>query len=484
MTRSAYLGIDVGTGGVRCALQALDGTCVASASEPLRDAEVLGLPPGRHEQRPEAWWPPLAACIRKIVAAAGADSIAALSVDSTSGTVVFLDGGGRPLRPAIMYNDTRAAEQAARINAAAADFTARHGSRFGSSFALAKVLWVKEHEPDAFERAAMICHAADYLAGRLRGSFGVTDTSNALKMGCDLFDASWPGFIEGLGVPLRKLPRLVAPGTPTGGVCRSAAAETGLRPDTAVVAGCTDGTAGFLASGAAGEGDWASTLGTTLVLRGISRDVVKDPAGRVYCHRHPDGWWLPGSAASVGGECLAHHFPGRDLAGLDRQAMELGHTDALCYPLVRRGERFPFVNPAAEGFTVCEAAGGPLEGAELHLACLEGVAFVERWGLELFAGLGASTAGRIFATGGGAKSTFWLQVRATVLGRELCVPAQAGSEVGAAALAAAADCGSVSEACRRMVRLAGVVRPDASRTALYDAKYRRFRELCTARGYV
>ena len=472
----------MGTGGVRAALCTLDGLCVASASGSIAGAEVENLPPGWHEQSPGSWWRAAANCVRTLTGRVNPADIAALSIDSTSGTVLFLDASGRPLRPAIMYNDGRAADQAKHANAAATDFIARHGFQFGSSFALAKVLWVKENEPKVFEKAAIVCHPADYLAGRIRGDFRITDTSNALKMGCDLFDGTWPGFItDELGIPREKLPRLVLPGQATGTVCESAARELGLRETSVVVAGCTDGTAGFLASGASGAGHWAAVLGTTLVLRGISGTIVKDAAGRVYCHRHPDGWWLPGAACSVGGECLAAHFPNRDLAQLDQlaAAREPDAGGLICYPLVRRGERFPFVNPNAEGFVSRE----PADDVELHRACLEGVAFVERWAMDVFAGLGADVSGPVHATGGGAKSELWLRIRASVLGRDLLVPEHSGCEFGAAALAAAPTIGSVSEACRRIVRIAKCVQPDPALKSQYDEKYERFRRLCAERGF-
>jgi sugar (pentulose or hexulose) kinase len=480
MADRVFLGIDVGTGGVRCALCTIDGQCTASARVAFDNAEVHGLGPGRHEQQPEAWWQALAKCIRSTTESVDPATIAALSVDSTSGTVLFLDGGGRPLRPAIMYNDARAGDQAATINEAATDFISRHGFRFGSSFALAKVMWVAEKEPAIFDGARTICHAADYLAGRIRGDYSFTDTSNALKMGCDLYDCSWPEFIRAtLAIPVEKLPRPVAPGQLTGSVCRAAADALGLATRTKVVAGCTDGTAGFLASGASAAGDWSSTLGTTLVLRGISNQIIKDPAGRMYCHRHPDGFWLPGAACSVGGECLTAHFPAADLAELDLRAGRLGHTDLVCYPLARRGERFPFVNTDAEELL----SRPPADDVELHLACLEGVAFVERWGMEVLAQLGADTSGAAYATGGGAKSDLWLRIRATVLDRTLAVPERTGSEFGAAALAAAPSCESVSHACRRIVRINRTIEPDPGRTAYYEEKYARFRKLCAAHGY-
>jgi len=112
-----------------------------------------------------------------------------------------------------------------------------------------------------------------------------------------------------------------------------------------VVAGATDGTASFIASGAVAPGEWNSTLGTTLVVRGVSRELIKDPSGGVYCHAHPMGYWLPGGASSTGGECLKHSFPGEDWAALDREALARAPTALVVYPLARVGERLPFHQP-------------------------------------------------------------------------------------------------------------------------------------------
>jgi len=479
MPEKLYLGIDAGTGGVRCAASTIDGTIAVSVGEAFSDADAPVLPPGYHEQRPDAWWNALVRCLARLFQQVKPGDIAALSVDSTSGTVLFLDVSGVPLRPAIMYNDTRAGAQAGRANEAAGDFLDRHGYRFNSSFAIAKILWVKENEPEVFDKAAVVCHAADYLAGRLRGDFGFTDTSNALKTGCDLFCAEWPAWIENkLGIPHDRLPRLLTPGQAAGSVSIAAARETGLAASTPIAAGCTDGTAGFLASGAASQGEWSSTLGTTLILRGISAGIVRDPQGRMYCHRHPDGFWLPGAACSIGGGCLPYYFAGRDLAELDRRAEDV-RTDIVCYPLVRRGERFPFINSDAQGFFSCE----PPDDLQRYRACLEGVAFAERWALEVFGGLGADVSGAVYATGGGARSSLWLRIRASVLQKQIHVPARTGCEFGAAALAASRDAGSVSQACRSMVSIATTTQPDAGLRRYYDDKYSRFRECCKQRGY-
>jgi len=487
MTLQYFLGIDVGTQGVRCIVSDGEGNIAAESSRDLAGAEVHGLPDRHHEQVPAAWWEAVVRCIRELTAKLAAEGrnprdITAICVDSTSGTVLPVGPNGRPLRNAVMYNDGRASEEAEFINDVAKEHCARHGYKFSPSFALAKILWLKRNEPGIFERIHKFVHATDFIIGGITGSFEFTDISSALKTGCDLVDCRWPDFIETkLGIPLDKLPQPVMPGTAVGKVSEGCASETGLHRGTKVLAGMTDGTAAFLSSGAAQAGDFNTTLGTTLVIKGLWREIVKDPKGRIYSHRHPSGGWLPGGASNVGGECLEVRFKGRDLRTLDAAAMGCFPTKLVVYPLVRDGERMPFPNAEARGFVVGEAASEE----ELYAAHLEGIACTERMCYDLMTALGAEVGNTVFTTGGGAGSREWMQIRADILGRAVCRPATAESAYGCCVLAACKSAGEdLSAATRRMVRVDLTVEPRPGIRAACDRKYERFREECAKRGYV
>ncbi|NQT54383.1 FGGY-family carbohydrate kinase, partial [bacterium] len=405
-------------------------------------------------------------------------ALSRIAVTSTSGTILLVDAAGEPIGPALMYNDGRAAAEAAEVNDAGADLTARLGYRFSASFGLPKLLWLARHQPERLDRAARICHPADFLVGRLTGRYDTSDTSNVLKTGYDLVGHCWPAFIaDALGLPADKLPRVVQPGQLVAGVTAAAADLLGIAPHAQVVAGATDGTAGFLASGACQVGQWCSTIGTTLVLRGASRELLRDPKGRIYCHAHPEGHWLPGAASNVGGECLEVRFAGRDLAALDAQVHASLPNDVLVYPLARRGERFPFVAADAEGFVEGQA---PSEAA-LYAATLESVGFVERWGLDIMADLGAPIRGPLFASGGAVASDVWLQLRADVLHRPVRVAAEAHSAKGAALLAAVPHFGTLTAAVGEMVTYEREFEPRPSLHPYLDDKYARFRAACAAR---
>jgi xylulokinase len=303
-----------------------------------------------------------------------------------------------------------------------------------------------------------------------------------LKTGYDVAELRWPAFIgDALGLPAEKLPRVVAPGEVVGQVSATAAAATGLAPGTRVVAGATDGTASQLASGAVAPGDWNSTLGTTLVLKGVSERLLCDPLGRLYSHRHPDGYWLPGGASSTGADCIAQRFDAVRLPALDEGALAADPTELILYPLARRGERFPFLQPEAAGFQLGEAA----DETTLFAAHLEGLAYVERLAYEVIQGLGAPVGETIYVAGGAVRGRAALQIRADVLGRRLQVPEVPAGAMGAAILAArAVGFGRVADAARAMVRPSREVLPRRERRAAYDVRYGRFLAACRERGYL
>lgn len=481
MADAWLLGVDVGTGGVRAVAVTPAGEVVASAVEPLPAS--LSPVPGWVEQQPRDWWRAMAEALRALgdaVTRAGrrrAD-VRAVCVDSTSGTVLPVDDRGEPRRPALMYNDARAGAEADELNAAGADLTRRMGYRFNSSYALAKMLWLMRHEPPACAGARFL-NAADFLAGRLSGEYGVTEYTNALKMGYDLLELRWPEWLAGFGFLPESLPRVVRTGEVAGRVTDRAAQETGLPAGTPVVIGPTDGVAAFYASGVTAPGEAATTLGTTLVIKALSRRIVLDPKGRLYCHRHAEGHWLPGGASNVGCEYAGKFFPQADLEALGRAARRFLPCPALLYPLARTGERFPLVQPTAARFLTADLSCE----AEHFAAYLQAVAFVERWAYELIAQLGGRCEGGVFSSGGGSRSDVWMQVRADVLGRPIACTAAPDSAFGSAVLAASATLfGSLTEATRAMVRRDRCFEPDPARRARYDALYGEFRAACRARG--
>nr|AQQ75112.1 hypothetical protein [uncultured bacterium] len=476
-----WAGVDVGTQSLRVVVADDAGTVVGQGSHALASRRAGD----RHEQDPAGWWHALGAAFRQALRTAPADRVAALAICGTSGTFLLAGTDGTPRTPALMYDDARAGAEAEDVAAAGDDQWPPPGYTVQPSWALPKLLWLLRHG-DADLRADLaagtvgLLHCGDYLATRLTGERVATDWSTALKTGYDLDRGAWPaGVLDTLGIPLAALPPVVRPGSTIGTVGRAGAEHTGLPPGVPVLAGMTDGCAAQIAAGALAPGSWNSVLGTTLVLKGVTRTRLADPAGAVYSHRHPDGGWLPGGASNVGAAALAERFPGADRAGMDRAAAGHEPSGGLIYPLRTRGERFPFVRPSAEGFEI----GTFADDADRYAAVLQGVAYVERLCYAHLRRLGASVTGPLSLTGGATRSRYWSQLRADILGREVTLPATAEPAFGMAVLAAAGD-GPVAAAARRMVRVAGVLAPRPGARDRFAEPFGRFVDALADRGYI
>jgi D-ribulokinase len=476
------VGIDVATQDARV-------VCVNEGGEILASAAVALLAPirpeaGRAEQDARAWWPAVEEALRRAMADLGPRraEVVAVAAATTSGTLVLVDPAGEPLGPALLYDDRRATAEAERAHALGRERWEAAALRIGPSFAIAKLAWLASH--GRLDGAAYAWSAADLVVAQLLGEPPPTDWSHALKSGYDLVRREWPVEVyEALGVPPQLLPRVQPPATLAGCVGAAAAHSTGLPEGCQVRLGMTDACAAQLAAGAVSPGRFVSVLGTTLVVKGTTTKLVRDPTGVVYSHLHPDGWWLPGGASNTGGEALraTARSTKAELTGLDRAAAARGPAGCVAYPLVRTGERFPFVAPDAEGFVV----GEPADEIESYRAKLEGVAFVERLAYEHLSVLGAGPKGKIATAGGASRSSVWNRIRATVLGRPLVVPAHPTSAFGAALLAAAGTIHpDLTAAAAAMVKRRDEVEPDEPEAPALEQSYERFIDELCARGWL
>jgi len=482
MSEALFMGIDAGTQGVRAVVADENGQIVAAKSvsyERMNAAEE----PDRYEQSPADWWSAAERSVRSCTSqirdkGLNADSIASISIDGTSGTILALDSGNKPLHNAIMYNDMRAGREAARASLAFRELEKKLGLRYGASFSLARVLWIRENMPQIYDRTARFVHHADYLCGKLCGEYAVSDYSNALKTGYDLINDEWPASFSALDIDVGKLPGIVAPGTPVAKVSASAADNLGLSRSTLVVGGSTDGYASALAAGATKAGDWASIIGTTLVLKGVTGRLLIDPTGSAYSHLLPSGAWLLGGASNVGGRCLNHRFDPEQFAGLNETVDALSPTGALTYPLTGVGERFPFVDPDAREFICGSDTSDP---RVLYAALMEGVGYVERLTYERMTSMGCAVGDVIHTSGGACRSVEWLRIRASILNKQLKVPSVVDAAMGSAMLAASGWFGSLEKAVEAMLRFEKSVDPVSGKTGRFDDLYHDFRRECYAR---
>lgn len=372
-----------------------------------------------------------------------------------------------------MYSDRRAAEVASEIE------RAYPALGVNASWGLPKIVWFERAHPELAEQIHAWRHPADFLIGQLTGEWGLTDQTTALKSGFDLVRNEWPVEVyAALGIGVARMPVVGTTGDVAGRVSAAAENETGLPVGTPVMLGMTDGCASQVSAGAVQPGAWNSTIGTTLVIKGTTVEPVRDPLGRIYNHRHPQGYWMPGAASNTGAAWISAWFPERNLAELDRLVEDVIPTGELTYPLLGTGERFPFVSEEATGF-------GSDSSDELvrYASALEGVAYLERMAFDLVEELSGERVKAVSTAGGGSAGETWLRIRANVLERPVRKVRNANAASGAAMIAAS-GCWypGLMEAVEAMVELETVVEPDGLAGA-YAGGYERFREELASRGY-
>jgi sugar (pentulose or hexulose) kinase len=478
-----FIGIDIGTQGARAALIDVKGNIIASGEEPFILDKY-----SREEQSPLVWWDACLDSLRMLIKEATGKidfgAVQAVSVTSTSGTVIPLDADYCPLHNAIMYSDKRSVDAAKSCTETAIRYHQSPGAyvNFNSSSGLSKMVWFVQNFPDKARQIAKWIHAADYITGKLSGRYDITDYSNVLKSGYDLQELEWPSYIyEHLPLKEQWLQKVVAPGTPVAPVLPSVMAELGIEGNIQVVTGMTDGCASQIASGAVNEGEWNTTIGTTLVIKGVTKNQIMDPDGRLYNHRHPDplGSWMPGGASNTGADWITGEFS-EDLQKLNEQALELIPTGYIAWPLRQEGERFPFIAPQARGF---EPEG--LSITERFTANMEGVAYIERYAYEMIEQLSGEKVKAVFAAGGGSNSDTWLTIRSNVLDLPIYKMTHVTGAVGAAILAASKTYfNSVKDAVKELTQIEKIVTPQRDLARQYKVNYERFVTVLRQKGYI
>ncbi|HUS15365.1 MAG TPA: xylulokinase, partial [Chloroflexia bacterium] len=375
------LGIDISTTGAKALLIDPDGQVVSSATTPLR----LDTPrPLWAEQDPHAWWDGIVASILQALdgAGVGGEAIAAIGLTGQMHGLVLLNGAGEVLRPAILWNDGRTGAQCDAIRARLGKdrLIQITGNDALTGFTAPKILWVAEHEPGVYEQAHHVLLPKDYVRYRLTGDLAMDKADGSGTLLFDLAARDWsPEVLAALDIPAGWLPPTHEGPAITGSVSAAAAAATGLRAGTPVVAGGGDQAAGAVGMGAVDPGVVAVTLGTSGVVFAPTATPLIEPEGRLhaFCHALPGRWHLMGVMLSAAGslqwyrDTLAPDLAFKDL--MDEAATAPAGSEGLLFLPYLSGERTPHPDPLARGAWV----GLTLRHRRAHLtrALLEGVAF-------------------------------------------------------------------------------------------------------------
>jgi xylulokinase len=482
------IGIDVSTTATKAVLVDESGAVVGVGAV----AYDYDIPrPRWTEQDPALWWNGAVGAIQQVLAttAVPGSEVAAVGLTGQMHGLVLLDGDDSVLRPAILWNDQRTAEACDEIRAAVGQerLIEITGNDALTGFTAPKLVWVRDHEPDAWARIAHVLLPKDYVRFQLTGEYALDKADGAGTLLFDLAARDWSEVVvRALDIDQRWLPPTHEGPEVTGTVTVEAAAATGLRAGIPIVAGGGDQSANAVGVGAVEPGLVALSLGTSGVVFAATDTPIHDPRGQVhaFCHALPDRWHLMTVMLSAAGslrwfrDALA---PGEDFGALAESAESVpAGADGLLFLPYLSGERSPHPDPLARGAFVGLTVGH--DRRHLTRAVLEGVAFGLRDGLEQMRAAGLPAPTQIRASGGGTASPLWRQILADVLEAEIAtVRTTQGAAFGAALLGTVGagwyPTAQESAAALVTATVAATPGPDTER---YAAAHEVYRELYPA----
>ena len=493
----AYLiGIDIGTSGTK--VLAIDETGKVAASA-MAEYPLSTPRPLWAEQRAEDWWEATCACLKQVLQIVPPEDVAGVGLSGQMHGLVMLDSANKVIRPAILWCDQRTQAQCDYITDTVGRdlLVAETANPVLTGFTAPKIIWVRDNEPENYDRARMHLLPKDYVRFKLTGEFAteVSDASGTSLL--NVPERRWSDAVLGkLGIPKEHLPKVYESYEISGRISALGAAATGLKEDTPVVGGGGDQAAGAVGNGIVQSGIISVTTGTSGVVFAFADKPAVDPQLRVhtFCHAVPGQWHVMGVMLSAGGSLRWYRdtlaMTEKQVAGLmDMDPYELITREAATVPPGSEGllflpyltgERTPHPDPMARGAFV----GLTVRHTKAHMgrAVLEGVAFGLRDSLEILKGMGVSI-GNVRASGGGARSEVWRQIQADIFDLPLTtINIDEGPALGVALLAGVGTglYSSIEEACSTVIKVSGQTpaRPEAA--AAYEKYYEVYRALYPA----
>jgi xylulokinase len=486
---ASYLGLDLGTSSVKAILVNQDQVLLAEASAPL---EVSRPFPLWSEQSPEEWWQAVLKAVAAIKSERPAEFawLKAIGLSGQQHGAVLLDKDGHVLRPAILWNDGRAGAECLELMQTVPDFLARASNLAMAGFTAPKLLWVKKHEPDIFRAVHKVLLPKDYIRFRLSGVYAMDMSDAGGTLWHDVARRDWDDvLLAATGLDRSAMPTLVEGASASALLSDAMRREWGLAGDVVIAGGAGDNAASAVGIGAVNPGDGLLSVGTSGVLFVVTDRLRARPERGLHamCHALPDRWH--GMAVTLSAASALSYVTGLtgasgDIGALIREVEEFAADVERCrhapiFIPYLTGERTPHNDPEASGTIAGLRAGH--DRAALAYAAMEGVAFCFADDLDVVNEAGAPMT-QCMLVGGGARSAFWGQMFADVMGVPLDLPegAELGGALGAARLALLADgAGSIATICfkpqisRRFI-------PDPAKAELYRPRLARFRALYRA----
>ena len=490
------LGIDIGTSGTKTLICDEDGTVLATA---MAEHAISSPRPGWSEQDPEDWWAATGKATKAVLKKAKIKpgDVGGIGLSGQMHGSVFLGSGPKPLRPALLWNDQRTAEQCRQIEEKAGGREALIelvANPALTGFTAPKILWVRQHEPKVYQRTKHVLLPKDYIRYRMTGEYAteVSDASGMLLL--DVVNRVWSDkLLALLDIDKALLARLHESPDITGTLHEEGAKALGLRAGIPVVGGAGDQAAGAVGNGIVSPGIVSATLGTSGVVFAHSDRPTRDPQGRVHtmCHAVPGKWCVFGCMLSAGGsfQWLRNQLGADEVAAARKKnvdpyellvaraaAAPVGSEGLFFLPYLT-GERCPHPDPLARGGWIGLTARTTRD--MMIRSLLEGVTFGMRDALEIMKHMGIPAA-QVRASGGGARSDFWRHLQADVYNLPLVLTnATEGPAYGVALLAGVGTgvWSSVEQACKATIKQTAKVSPNRKLASLYDRHYQTYAKL-------
>ena len=495
----AYLlGVDIGTSGTKTVLFDELGNTVASD---LQEYPLYQPKNGWAEQDPDDWWMATYVSIKNVLAKSGVspDEVKGVGLSGQMHGLVLLDKDNKVLRKSIIWCDQRSGAECEQITQLVGakrliEITANPAL---TGFTASKIMWVKNHEPEIFDKAVKILLPKDYVRYKLTGEYA-TEVSDASGMQLlDVPNRCWSDeVLQKLGLNKSMLGKVYESQEVTGTIHQKAAELTGLKVGTPVVGGGGDQAAGAVGNGIVKPGVISSTIGTSGVVFAYTDKVSIDPLGRVhtFCHAVPNTWHIMGVTQGAGlslqwfrNNFCREEISTASLMGVDpyylmdkaAEKVEAGSNGLLYLPYLM-GERTPHLDPDCRG--VFFGLSAKHTKKEVLRSVMEGVVYSLRDCLEIIKELGVEI-NEVRASGGGGKSPLWRQMQADVFGTEICtINASEGPAFGVAILAGVGSgvYKSVAEACEATIQVRTRQQADPALTAKYNEYYKLYKSLYTS----